>query len=174
MVPGANRKPAVIMADIVDPEKRSRMMSAIRSKDTGPEMLVRRYLHACGLRYKLHLGRLPGKPDLVFPRYHTVLFVHGCFWHRHPGCSFAATPATRPEFWARKFAGNVARDQTNAAALKEMGWQVLTVWECETRDPLAVDQLFWQTVAGHPVSRVKSASKAFAHQPCLNPSSSHS
>lgn len=136
------------MADIVDAETRSRMMSAICGKDTGPEMSVRRYLHACGLRYRLHLGRLPGRPDLVFPGHCTVVFVHGCFWHRHPGCQFATTPATRPAFWAGKFAQNVARDQSNAAALVAMGWQVLTIWECETRDPLVLDQLFWKILTG--------------------------
>lgn len=133
-----------VMADIVDAKTRSRMMSGIRGKDTGPEMLVRRYLHSCGLRYRLHLGGLPGRPDLVFPRHRTVVFVHGCFWHRHPGCRFSTTPATRPEFWAGKFEQNVARDQANVTALSAMGWQVLTIWECETRDPLALDQLFWR------------------------------
>ena len=124
------------------------MMSAIRGKDTGPEMSVRQYLHACGLRYRLHQEGLPGRPDLVFPRYRTVVFVHGCFWHRHLGCRFATTPATRAEFWTGKFARNVARDKVNAAALAAMGWKVLTIWECETRDPLALDQLFWRVLSG--------------------------
>ena len=136
------------MADVVDAKTRSRMMSAIRGKDTGPEMLVRRYLHACGLRYRLHLRGLPGRPDLVFPGYRTVVFVHGCFWHRHPACRFATTPATRAEFWADKFVRNVARDQTNTAALAALGWQVLTIWECEARDPLVLDQLFWKILSG--------------------------
>lgn len=138
----------VVMADVVDAATRSRMMSAIRGKDTGPEMLVRRYLHACGLRYRLHQRRLTGRPDLVFPGHRTVVFVHGCFWHRHPGCPLASTPATRSEFWADKFAQNVARDQANVAALVSMGWQVLTIWECETRDPLVLDQLFWKVLSG--------------------------
>lgn len=168
------------MADIVDTATRSRMMSAIRGKDTSPEMSVRRYLHACGLRYRLHVRALPGQPDLVFPGYRTVIFVHGCFWHRHPGCRFATTPATRAEFWAAKFAQNVARDQAKAAALMAMGWQVLTIWECEARDPLVLDQLFWQILVTTPACLHKeqrpestSAVVTFPHQPCLNPSSSH-
>lgn len=136
------------MTDIVDPATRSRMMSAIRGKDTCPEMLVRRYLHACGIRFRLHSRQLPGRPDIVLPRFRTVVFVHGCFWHRHPGCHLASTPATRAEFWAAKFSRNVERDRENASALTAMGWQVLTIWECETRDPLLLDQLFWRIRAG--------------------------
>lgn len=136
------------MTDIVDPAIRSRMMSAIRGKDTRPEMLVRRYLHACGIRFRLHSRQLPGRPDIVLPRFRTVVFVHGCFWHRHPACHLASTPATRAEFWATKFSRNVERDRANASALAAMGWQVLTIWECETRDPLLLDQLFWRILAG--------------------------
>ena len=123
-------------------------MSAIRGKDTRPEMLVRRYLHACGIRFRLHSRQLPGRPDIVLPRFRTVVFVHGCFWHRHPGCHLASTPATRTEFWSAKFSRNVERDRENASALAAMGWQVLTIWECETRDPLLLDQLFWRILAG--------------------------
>ena len=138
-------------------------MSGIRGKDTRPEMLVRRYLHACGLRFRLHLGGLPGHPDLVFPRYRTVVFVHGCFWHRHTGCRLATTPATRAEFWAGKFARNVARDQSDAAALTAMGWQVLTIWECETRDPLALDQLFWRIHSAGEQTHDKRVSSQHCH-----------
>ncbi|WP_119157874.1 very short patch repair endonuclease [Caldimonas tepidiphila] len=137
------------MADIVSAETRSRMMSGIRGTDTRPEMLVRRYLHAAGLRFRLHDRRLPGKPDLVFPGLRTVVFVHGCFWHRHPGCRFASVPASRKDFWTGKFEANVIRDAAKAAALQQQGWKVLTIWECETREPDKLDQLFWRIVAPH-------------------------
>lgn len=119
------------MADIVDAPTRSRMMSRIGPKDTNPELVLRRALHARGFRYRLHRQGLPGRPDLVFPRYRAVIFVHGCFWHRHPGCPKATTPATRTEFWQRKFAGNVERDERNVRYLEADGWRVMIVWECE-------------------------------------------
>ena len=112
------------------------MMSGIRSKNTRPEMLLRKALHARGFRYRLHGANLPGKPDLVFPRYRAVCFVHGCFWHRHPGCRFATTPATRAEFWETKFGDNVVRDRDNGALLETRGWRVAVVWECSTRGDL--------------------------------------
>lgn len=121
------------MADVVDSATRSRMMSGIRGKDTRPEIAVRRGLHAAGFRFRLHAARLPGKPDLVLPRWRAVVFVHGCFWHRHPGCRFATTPATRPEFWATKFESNRQRDQRAVDALQVAGWRVATVWECDIR-----------------------------------------
>lgn len=105
-------------------------MAGIRNKNTKPELLLRRALHAKGLRYRLHGAKLPGKPDLVFRKHHAVVFVHGCFWHRHSNCRFATTPATRPEFWAAKFSTNVERDKRNVAALLGNGWRVATVWEC--------------------------------------------
>jgi DNA mismatch endonuclease (patch repair protein) len=106
------------------------MMSGIRSKNTKPELLLRRALHARGLRYRLHGAKLPGKPDLVFTKHQAVVFVHGCFWHRHRNCRFATTPATRPEFWTAKFSSNIERDKRNVAALLENGWRIATVWEC--------------------------------------------
>lgn len=106
------------------------MMAGIRGKDTRPEMLLRRSLHAAGFRYRLHCKELPGKPDLVFPRRGAVIFVHGCFWHRHPGCRFATTPATRPEFWNEKFRKNVERDLRDREALAAALWRVAIVWEC--------------------------------------------
>lgn len=123
------------MADIVDRETRSRMMSGIRGSDTKPELMLRKALHARGLRYRLHDKNLPGRPDLVFPRYNAVVFVHGCFWHRHSGCRFATSPSTRADFWNNKFRQNVFRDQCNQSALKSQGWRVGIVWECATRRP---------------------------------------
>ena len=111
-------------------------MSRIRGKDTKPELLLRSMLHRLGLRYRLHVSGLPGKPDLVLKKYRTVILVNGCYWHRHPGCERATTPDTRREFWLAKFRDTVARDKRNRASLIDMGWQVVTVWECELeRDP---------------------------------------
>ncbi|WP_375208685.1 very short patch repair endonuclease [Hyphomonas jannaschiana] len=121
------------MADVVSPEVRSRMMSGIRGKDTKPEMIVRRGLHAMGFRYKLHDKKLPGKPDLVFPKYKAVIFVHGCFWHKHD-CKYFKWPKTRTEFWRRKLLANSVRDQGVVQDLEELGWRVGTIWECAVRD----------------------------------------
>lgn len=120
------------MTDVVDRATRSRMMSGIRARDTKPEMIVRRHLHGRGFRYRLAPKNLPGRPDVVLPRYGTVVFVHGCFWHRHPGCKYAATPAANADFWAAKFTANVTRDARVTGELRAAGWQVLVVWECET------------------------------------------
>lgn len=117
--------------DVVDKATRSRMMSGIRGKDTQPELIVRSFLHRKGLRFRLH-AKLPGRPDLVFRKYKTVVFVHGCFWHRHKNCQFTATPKTRPEFWQAKFASNVKRDVVVKERLESMGWRVLVVWACRT------------------------------------------
>lgn len=119
--------------DVVDPLTRSRMMSGIRGKDTKPELAVRRYLHRAGFRYRLHAAHLPGRPDLVLPRYRAVVFVHGCFWHAHQGCHYFRIPATRHEFWATKLAANSARDDRDIAALREAGWRVAIIWECALR-----------------------------------------
>jgi DNA mismatch endonuclease (patch repair protein) len=120
------------MADTVDKATRSRMMSAIKSKDTKPEIFLRKALHAEGFRYRLGGCGLPGKPDLVFPSRRTVVFVHGCFWHRH-GCSQFRWPGSNQEFWADKLNSNAARDCANEKALHSMGWLVLVVWECELK-----------------------------------------
>lgn len=109
-------------------------MAQVKGKDTGPEMAVRRLLHALGYRFRLHRRDLPGKPDIVLPRLRTVIFVHGCYWHRHTGCRRATTPRTRTEFWETKFARTVARDKQQRDQLIATGWRVLTIWECETRD----------------------------------------
>lgn len=122
------------MTDSLSPGERSRVMSRVRGKDTRPEMLVRRLLHGAGFRYRLHDGSLPGKPDLVFPRRRKVIFVHGCFWHRHEGCALARIPKSNRSFWLAKLDGNKARDETNQHRLREAGWGVLVVWECELRD----------------------------------------
>ncbi|MGI9014476.1 MAG: very short patch repair endonuclease [Phycisphaerales bacterium] len=123
------------MTDVLTPSERRRNMRAIRAKDTNPEIVVRRALHRLGYRFRLHADDLPGKPDVVLPKYETVIRVHGCFWHRHHGCRYTTTPRTRPEFWEAKFAGNVARDARTERRLRRGGWRVLTVWECETRRP---------------------------------------
>ncbi|HEV2155805.1 very short patch repair endonuclease [Bradyrhizobium sp.] len=117
------------MADVVSPEVRSRMMAGIRGAHTNPEMLLRRGLFAKGFRYRLHAKGLPGKPDMVFPRYNAVLFAHGCFWHGHD-CNLFKIPSTRPEFWKAKIARNREVDARNEAALREAGWRCGVVWEC--------------------------------------------
>lgn len=121
------------MTDIVSPEVRSRMMASIKSRDTKPEMLVRRYLHGRGFRYVLVKRSLPGKPDLTFRRYSAVVFVHGCYWHGHQGCRFATTPATRVEFWRAKISANAERDARVILELRKLGWRVAVVWECALR-----------------------------------------
>lgn len=122
------------MADIVSPEKRSRMMAGIRGKGTRPEMLVRRALFAEGFRFRLHRIDLPGGPDIVLPSRKVAIFVHGCFWHRHAGCRFAKLPSSNVDFWRNKLDGNVQRDRRAVEVLQSAGWRVLTVWECATRD----------------------------------------
>ncbi len=109
-------------------------MSRIRSKDTKPEMVVRRLVHGMGYRYRLHAKELPGRPDLVFRPRRKAIFVHGCFWHRHVGCPANRLPTTRREFWRDKLDSNARRDRRNEAALEEMGWRSLVIWECETKD----------------------------------------
>lgn len=120
------------MVDIVAHAVRSRMMSGIRGKNTKPEMIVRQGLHALGFRYRLHEKKLPGKPDLVLPKHNSVIFVHGCFWHKHD-CKYFKWPQTREEFWRSKIEENVARDRTAIETLKRNGWRVAIVWECSFR-----------------------------------------
>lgn len=123
------------MTDIVDQQTRSRMMAAIRGKDTKPELALRRALHARGFRFRLHSTAVHGRPDLVLPKYRAVVFVHGCFWHRHEGCRYTTTPSSRQEFWQGKFDANVARDRAVREQLLKDGWRVATVWECALRKP---------------------------------------
>ena len=123
------------MTDVHTPAQRSRNMAAIRGNNTKPELIIRSLTHRLGYRFRLHRRDLPGTPDLVFPRHDKIIFVHGCFWHRHTGCRFTATPKTRPAFWAAKFKANQQRDRRAVRALRANGWGVMTVWECETRNP---------------------------------------
>lgn len=121
------------MADVLTPEQRSYCMSRIRGKDTKPELIVRKLVHALGYRFRLHVNDLPGRPDLVFRNRHKVIFVHGCFWHRH-NCRYGRVqPKTRAAFWRKKLAGNKKRDARNRRDLRQQGWTVLVVWECQTR-----------------------------------------
>lgn len=117
--------------DIWSKEKRSQVMSNIRSTDTTPEILVRKMLFAQGYRYRLHVKELPGKPDIVLPKYNSVIFVHGCFWHLHSECRDGTIPKTRTEYWKKKLLGNKSRDKKNIEHLKKQGWRVLRIWECE-------------------------------------------
>lgn len=121
------------MTDRLSKARRSWNMSRIRSKDTKPELAVRSIVHSLGYRYGLHSRHLPGKPDMVLTRLASVIFVHGCFWHRHPGCKFSYSPKTRRRFWKQKFTTNVERDRLRIAVLKSLGWHVTVVWECEVR-----------------------------------------
>lgn len=123
------------MVDIVDAETRSRIMAGIKGKNTRPELALRRALHARGFRYRLHLKKVKGRPDLVLPKRRAIVFVHGCFWHRHEGCRYSTNPATRTAFWQAKFESNVARDSAVQGALLEAGWRVAIIWECALRKP---------------------------------------
>ena len=121
------------MSDKLTPEKRSWNMSRIKGKDTKIEVEVRKYLFSKGYRFRKNDKRYPGKPDIVLPKYHVAIFVHGCFWHRHEGCKDATTPKTRPEFWLEKFDKNVKNDQIKQEKLRELGWKVIVIWECELK-----------------------------------------
>lgn len=118
--------------DTLSREKRSWNMSRIQSKNTQPEMAVRSLLHKMGYRFRVHSARLPGRPDIVLPKYKTVIFVHGCFWHRHPNCKYAYQPKSRQDFWEKKFRQNVERHESVYRQLQDMGWRVVVIWECET------------------------------------------
>jgi DNA mismatch endonuclease (patch repair protein) len=122
------------MTDRITKEHRSWNMSRIRSKDTKPEKAVRSMLHSMGYRFRLHVKELPGKPDIVLPKYNTIFFVHGCYWHRHPGCKYAYTPKTNVSFYEEKFKGNIQRHEKVTRQLEEEGWKVSVIWECETKN----------------------------------------
>ncbi|QDU17462.1 Very short patch repair protein [Gimesia maris] len=122
------------MADRISPEHRSWNMSRIKNRDTKPELIVRSLLYRMGYRFRLHRKDLPGKPDIVLPKYKTVIFVHGCFWHRHKGCKYAYNPKSRVNFWKRKFADTIERDKRQQQSLRKSGWNIIVIWECECMD----------------------------------------
>src|ERR1700687_6114979 len=127
------------MVDRLTADRRSALMYRVRSRNTGPEIAVRKISHRLGYRFRLHAKNLPGKPDLVFPKLKSVIFVHGCFWHRHVNCRKASTPKTRIVFWKSKFKRNVERDALTKRALKKMGWRVLTIWECQIKRKVSLE-----------------------------------
>lgn len=136
------------MADVLTPEQRSRCMAAIRGKDTKPELVVRSLLHGLGFRFRLHRRDLPGRPDIVLPKHKAAIFVHGCFWHMHT-CKYGqVTPKTNTEFWKAKRLSNVARDARNVAGLVEQGFRPIVVWECETRDAVALARHLTKRLSG--------------------------
>ena len=128
--------------DTLTKEKRSWNMSRIRSKNTRPEITVRSRLHRAGYRFRLHVKDLPGKPDIVLPKYNSVIFVNGCFWHRHQGCRYAYKPKTRVKFWSQKFNQNVKRQEKVQKQLKEMKWKILIIWECEVGNEKIFNKMF--------------------------------
>lgn len=121
------------MADVHDKATRSYNMSRIKGKDTKPEMLVRKFLHANGYRYRLHSKDLPGKPDIVLPKYRTIIFINGCFWHGHEGCKFANIPKSNQDYWMTKIVNNISKDSKNIKELKQIKWNVITIWECNLK-----------------------------------------
>lgn len=130
------------MADILSKERRSWNMSRIKSKNTKPEIIVRKLLFSMGYRYRLHIRDLPGTPDIVLPKYRTVIFVNGCFWHRHPNCKYTTMPKSRTDFWSNKFLANIERDKRNYSELKKLGWKIIIIWECEISNKSYLKNLF--------------------------------
>lgn len=138
------------MVDTLTPEKRSWNMSRIRGRDTGPELKLRSLLHRAGFRFRLHDKKLPGRPDIVLRKYRTAIFVHGCYWHRHPGCAKATTPGTRTDYWTAKFEGTVSRDREAISRLEASGWSALVVWECDLeREPTKTLQRLARELRGY-------------------------
>lgn len=135
------------MTDKISPSHRSWNMSRIKSKNTKPELRLRSFLHNLGFRFRVNRKDLPGKPDIVFRKYKTVIFVHGCFWHRHPNCKSASTPKSNTDFWEKKFAANVKRDRKNKEDLERMGWRVIIVWECQIRKQEDLENLVKNRIA---------------------------
>jgi DNA mismatch endonuclease, patch repair protein len=132
----------LMMMDIINKEKRSQLMSHIRSNDTEPEMIVRHKLHSSGYRFRLHCKELPGKPDIVLPKYRSVIFINGCFWHNHKDCPKSKLPTSNVSFWLEKIMSNVVRDEKNYALLNMMSWQVIILWECEIKSKKYENKLF--------------------------------
>ena len=147
------------MIDIVDTQTRSRMMSGIRSKNTKPEIIVRKFLHANGFRYKLHDKKLPGRPDIVLPKYNLAIFVHGCFWHRHTGCRLVSQPSQNQQKWDEKFKQNVDRDKKHIEVLSSAGWRILIIWECGLRK--ANPDLLW-------LPEFVKGNQKLSEWPCIN------
>jgi DNA mismatch endonuclease (patch repair protein) len=140
------------MADIVSSEKRSEMMSGIRGKDTKPELIVRGLLDRKGYRFRLHRKDLPGKPDIVLPKWKTVIFVNGCYWHGHEGCHLFRPPKTRAEFWTAKISSNQARDQRNYSALQKNGWNTVVIWECAVSKKMRLTDDAFVSLVGKAIS----------------------
>ena len=136
--------------DSLTPDQRSLNMSRIRGRDTKPEIKVRRLLHGMGYRFRLHRKDLPGKPDIVLPKHSTVIFVHGCFWHRHSCPNGRVVPSTNRQFWEEKFAANVERDKRNKRDLRRLGWRVLVIWECQTESVTALERRIKRSLLGSP------------------------
>lgn len=138
------------MSDNLTPSQRQRCMSHIRSKDTKPEIIIRRFLFAKGLRFRLHAKQLPGKPDLTFPKYKTIVFIDGCFWHSHENCKYSKLPKTNVDYWIKKLENNKLRDEANEKKLEEMGWRVIRIWECEIKNASSrlprLESLFHQII----------------------------
>lgn len=143
--------------DTVSPARRSEIMARVTSKDTRPEIAARRLLHSLGFRFRLHRNSLPGKPDIVLPRWRTVVFVHGCFWHRHDGCPNTRIPKSKVEFWTRKLDGNARRDQIARARLESLGWRVLVIWECELKDIGSLTNRVESLIRGQSCDRSNSS-----------------
>jgi DNA mismatch endonuclease, patch repair protein len=152
---GKHSGPRACMVDRHSVRERSWNMSRIRSKDTTPEKLVRSLLHQSGYRFRTHYKTLPGKPDIVLPKYRTVIFVHGCFWHRHEGCKYSCTPASHEDYWGPKLIQNVVRDSKNEQGLRYLGWNVIVVWECELKHlQTLTDRLNREIAKGDPGSNI--------------------
>ncbi len=152
--PGPRHSQASEASEAPPTPARSALMGRIRGRNTAPEIIVRRASHRLGLRFRVHRPDLPGTPDIVFPKHRLAIFVHGCFWHRHEGCRRCTTPKTRIEFWNEKFRKNVERDRRDAEALLMRGWKVLTIWECQTKNPVALDAILIAAVVGHQIEHV--------------------
>ncbi|HCG00189.1 MAG TPA: very short patch repair endonuclease [Chloroflexi bacterium] len=135
------------MPDVFSSTDRSRIMSKVKNRDTAPKLVVRRLLHRLGYRFRLHRANLPGHPDIVLPRHRKVIFVHGCFWHGHVGCPRGARPATNTEFWNAKLDANARRDKSTQEALDKLGWRILIVWQCETRNETRLAAIIEQFLA---------------------------
>lgn len=138
------------MVDTLTPSKRSAVMAAVKSTDTAPELFVRRLLHKMGFRFRIHRKDLPGKPDIVLPRHKKIIFVHGCFWHGHAGCSKLRMPASNTDYWVNKIRGNVDRNSKHIKQLTEAGWIVLVIWECELESTARVEKILAQFMRGRP------------------------